>query len=165
MKKKSLLIISILISVVIILLVIILKKDQSNVPAGTGIIVQEGVIPGYTAEQIEEMMQRKADQSTFSFEINSRPVFEDGLSEGAIRIANPPYGAYSIQVTITLDSDQKKVFETGKLKPNQYIEKAKLLENLPAGEYPATATINAYDIETDEFVGTSAAKLIITIKQ
>ncbi len=165
MKKNILLIIGVLISVLVIFLIINFNKDESNIPAGTGIVVQEGVIPGYTAEQIEEMMQRKADKSTFSFELNSRPVFEDGLSEGALRIANPPYGAYSIQVTISLDSNQKKIFETGKLKPNQYIEKAKLLENLPAGQYPATATINAYDTETDEFVGTSAAKLIITINQ
>ncbi len=165
MKKNILLIIGILISLIAIFLVITFNKDESNMPTGTGFIVQEGVIPGYTAEQIAEMMQRQADKSTFSFELNSRPVFEDGLSEGALRIANPPYGAYSIQVTITLDSNQQKVFETVKLKPNQYIEKATLLENLPAGEYPATATINAYDTETDEFVGTSAAKLIITIKQ
>ena len=59
---------------------------------------------------------------------------------------------------------KKRFLKTGKLKPNQYIEKAKLLENLPAGQYPATATINAYDTETDE-VGTSAAKVIITINQ
>ena len=35
---------------------------------------------------------------------------------------------------------------------------------LKAGEYNATATINAYDSETREYKGTSAAKLIIKIE-
>lgn len=130
----------------------------------SGVVVNEGVIPGYTAEQIQEMMQRQADKSLFSFEINARPVFEDGESEGALRIANPPYGAYAIEVEIKLDNNQKTVFKTVKLQPNQYIEKAKLFENLKAGEYPATATIKAYDLENDEYVGTSSAKLIIKVE-
>lgn len=130
----------------------------------SGVVVNEGVIPGYTAEQIQEMMQRQADKSLFSFEINARPVFEDGESEGALRIANPPYGAYAIEVEIKLDNNQKTVFKTVKLQPNQYIEKAKLFENLKAGEYPATATIKAYDLENDQYVGTSSAKLIIKVE-
>ncbi len=165
MKKKTLFAILSLIIVGALIGLFFSSRLVPQVPVGTGFIVKEGVIPGYTAEQIEEMMQRKADKSTFSFELNSRPVFENGLSEGAVRIANPPYGAYSIQVTITLDSNHKKLLETGKLKPNQYIEKAKLIENLSKGEYPATATIKAYDMETDEYVGTSAAKLVITIRE
>ncbi len=136
--------------------------DEKNFNS-SGAIVKEGVIPGYTAEQIQEMMQRKADKSTFSFELNARPVFSDGNSEGNLRIANPPYSAYAIQVEISLDSNQKTIFKTIKLQPNQYIEKAKLFEQLESGEHAATATINAYDLETDELVGTSSAKLIITI--
>lgn len=130
----------------------------------SGAIVKDGIIPGYTAEQIQEMMQREADRTTFSFEVNARPVFADGDAEGALRIANPPYNVYAIQVEIKLDDNQKTVFKTVKLQPNQYIEKAKLFEHLEAGEYAATATISAYDVETDEFVGTSSAKLIIKVE-
>ncbi|WP_317327192.1 hypothetical protein [Turicibacter sanguinis] len=137
--------------------------DDSKKFYSSGAIIKEGVIPGYTAEQIKEMMQREADKSTFSFELNARPVFIDGKSEGNLRIANPPYSAYAIQVDIKLDDNQKTVFKTIKLQPNQYVEKAKLFEQLECGEYDATATINAYDLETDELVGTSTAKLIITI--
>lgn len=137
--------------------------DDAEKFNSSGAIVKEGVIPGYTAEQIKEMMQREADKSTFSFELNARPVFADGNSDGQLRIANPPYSAYNIQVEIKLDENQKTIFKTIKLQPNQYIEKAKLFEKLESGEYPATATINAYDLETDELVGTSTARLIITI--
>ena len=67
------------------------KNYGSN---STGAIIQDGVISGYTASEIEEIMQRKADESTFSFEINSRPFFENGKSEGNIRIYNPPFNNY-----------------------------------------------------------------------
>lgn len=164
MRRKIVIILSIVIVLVVGVFIGINVNREKDLANASGAIVQDGVIPGYTAEQIQEMMQRQADKSTFSFELNSRPVFEDGKSEGALRIANPPYGAYAIQVEIKLDENQKTVFKTVKLQPNQYIEKAKLLEDLDAGEYSATAIINAYDIDTDEYVGTSSAKLIIKVE-
>ena len=63
-----------------------------------GGILQEGIIPGYSEEEIKEILQRRADESSFSFEINSRPIFKDGKSEGNLRIANPPYNKYSIKI-------------------------------------------------------------------
>lgn len=137
------------------------KNYGSN---STGAIIQDGVISGYTASEIEEIMQRKADESTFSFEINSRPFFENGQSEGNIRIYNPPFNNYLIDVEIKLDSNNKTIFKSGKLKPNQYIEKAKLSRNLKKGEYEATATISAYDPESEQLLGVSVAKLIIAIE-
>ena len=109
-------------------------------------------------------MQREADESTFSFEINSRPIFKDGKSEGNLRIANPPYSKYAINVDIKLESNGKIIFDSGKIEPNHYIEYAKLTKKLKAGEYNATATINAYDMKTGDFKGTSSAKLIIKIE-
>ena len=139
----------------------IYKNYGSN---SSGAIIQDGVISGYTASEIEEIMQRKADESTFSFEINSRPFFENAKSEGNIRIYNPPFNNYLIDVEIKLDSNNKTIFKSGKLKPNQYIEKAKLSRNLKKGEYEATATISAYDPESEQLLGVSVAKLIIAIE-
>lgn len=137
------------------------KKNRHNVVGG---IIQEGIISGYTEEEIKAIMQRKADESAFSFEINSRPIFENGKAEGNLRIANPPYNKYSIEVEIKLDSNEKTIFKSGKIEPMHYIENAKLSSNLKKGEYDATAIINAYDTETGEFKGKSAAKLIISIE-
>ena len=144
-------------------IVLISNKNKSNVNVQGGIL-KEGIIPGYTEEEIKAIMQRKADESTFSFEINSRPIFKDGKSEGNLWIANPPYNKYAINVEIKLDSNGKSVFNSGKINPNHYIEYAKLTKKLKAGEYDATAIINAYDTNTGEFKGTSAAKLIIKIE-
>lgn len=149
--------------IVLVSILLIFNKNKSNVNVMGGIL-KEGVIPGYTEEQIKEILQRKADESTFSFEVNSRPVFKDGKSEGNLRIANPPYNKYAISVDIKLDSNGKTVFNSGKINPNHYIENAKLTKKLKAGEYDATAIINAYDVKTGDFKGTSAAKLVIKIE-
>ena len=158
---KILIILLVLVIPLIIIIVINNKQNKVNVLGG---ILHEGVIPGYTEEEIKEILQRKADESTFSFEINSRPIFKDGKSEGNLRIANPPYNVYSIEVEIKLDENGKTVFKSGKIEPNHYIEYAKLTKRLKAGEYNATATINAYDTKTGEYKGTSAAKLIIKVE-
>ncbi|MDU7536913.1 MAG: hypothetical protein E7K67_07930 [Peptostreptococcaceae bacterium] len=149
--------------IVSLCVIFISNKNKSNVNVQGGIL-KEGIIPGYTEEEIKAIMQRKADESTFSFEINSRPIFKDGKSQGNLRIANPPYNKYAINVEIKLDSNGKSVFNSGKINPNNYIEYAKLTKKLKAGEYDATAVINAYDTNTGEFKGTSAAKLIIKIE-
>lgn len=160
-KYKILILLLILIIPLSIIFITNSKNNKVNISGG---ILQEGVIPGYTEEQIKEILQRKADESTFSFEINSRPIFKNGESEGNIRIANPPYNKYSIKIEIKLDDNGKTVFKSGEILPNHYIEYAKLTKRLKAGEYNATATINAYDTESGEYKGTSAAKLIIRVE-
>lgn len=163
MNKKYKILIILLVLIIPLSIIIIINNNQNKVNISGGIL-QEGIIPGYTEEQIKEILQRKADESSFSFEINSRPIFKDGKSKGNLRIANPPYNKYAIEVEIKLDSDNKTVFKSGKIEPNHYIEYAKLTKKLKAGEYNATATINAYDTKNGEFKGTSAAKLIIKVE-
>lgn len=160
-KIKIIIVCLIVIILATILIVFNNKKSNVNVMGG---ILQEGIIPGYSEEEIKEILQRRADESSFSFEINSRPIFKDGKSEGNLRIANPPYNKYSIKIEIKLDDNGKTVFKSGEILPNHYIEYAKLTKRLKAGEYNATATINAYDTESGEYKGTSAAKLIIKVE-
>lgn len=160
-RNKILIIILVIITIISVVIFINNNKNKVNVSGG---ILQEGIIPGYTEEQIKEILQRKADESTFSFEINSRPIFKDGKSEGNLRIANPPYNKYAINVEITLDSSGKSVFKSGNIDPNHYIEYAKLTKKLKAGEYDATAVISAYNTKTGEYKGTSSAKLIIKVE-
>ena len=165
MNKKYKILIALLFIVIMLLgIIVIINNNNDNKVNISGGILQEGIIPGYTEEQIKEILQRKADESSFSFEINSRPIFKDGKSEGNLRIANPPYNKYSIKIEIKLDDNGKTVFKSGEILPNHYIEYAKLTKRLKAGEYNATATINAYDTESGEYKGTSAAKLIIKIE-
>ena len=72
-KLKILIILLVLIMPLGMILIINGNKNKVNVSGG---ILQEGVIPGYTEEEIKEILQRKADESSFSFEINSRPILK-----------------------------------------------------------------------------------------
>ena len=65
-KYKILILLLILIIPLSIIFITNSKNNKVNISGG---ILQEGVIPGYTEEQIKEILQRKADESTFSFEI------------------------------------------------------------------------------------------------
>lgn len=163
MKSKKVYLISTILAVVIICIGMLLVKKQKSHSNVVGGIMTEGIIPGYTEEEIKEVLQRKADESSFSFEINSMPVFKDGKSEGNLRIANPPYNKYSIEVEIKLDSNGEIVFKSGEIPPKHYIEYAKLSKKLGAGEYDATATITAYD-SGGNFKGKSTAKLVIKVE-
>lgn len=163
MSRKKIVAIGFVIASFIAILVITdgNQKSEANIVGG---ILKEGIIPGYTKEEIEAIMQRKADESSFSFEINSRPIFKDGKSEGNLRIANPPYNKYGISVEISLDSNGKSIFKSGNIEPNHYIENAKLSKKLKAGEYDSTAQIKAYDLSSGEIKGISTAKLVIDIE-
>lgn len=125
---------------------------------------KDGKLNGLSQEDMLSQLQRSVDESTFSFRINSRPVFADGKSEGALMIGNPAQNAYPMSVKITLDDTGEVVYETKGILPNQGIDTDRLDIALEKGEYAATATIYAYDPDTRQQVGQTAAGLVITIQ-
>lgn len=160
--KKMLLI---LLIIILIILILFWVKDFRGIKGEEGTLVEgsNGLLPGITKEEAERILQEKADASVFSFDINATPTFENGSSKGNVRIANPPYNVYDIKVTIRLDDSGDLVLQTDKLKPNQYIETAKLSKKLSKGEYDATATLEALDMETGEYLGEVQAMVKIKI--
>lgn len=124
----------------------------------------EGHLPGLTDEEIQAQMQKAADEAMFSFKINAQPVFEDGSSKGTLRIENPNHNVYPFAVEIYLDETGEKIYESGAVLPNHHIDTAKLQVLLPQGTHAATAYINAYDPETNEYQGKSAVNLSLIIK-
>ena len=125
-------------------------KLPTNGNGLSGYIVGEGMQPGLTDEQMQEMLNRQVDETKISFSINSMPVFNGRV--GRIVFANPPYNAHDIDLTIYLDG--KEIVKTGKIKPNQYIDQIELLGNaLKKGEYKAIAVITSYNQETGEVMG------------
>jgi len=125
---------------------------------------KNGHLSNMTPEQIKEQMQRIADESQFSFKINSRPVFADGSSNGDLRIENPNYNIYPMVVQIYLDETDELIYDSGGILPNQHIDNAKLISALDAGTYNATAVLNAYDPNSKIWQGKAQAALIITVQ-
>lgn len=61
-KIKIVIVCLIVIILATILIVFNNKKSNVNVMGG---ILQEGIIPGYSEEEIKEILQRRADESSF----------------------------------------------------------------------------------------------------
>ena len=55
------------------------------------------------------------------------------------------------------------LFRSGGLKPDSYIEKIALSQDLDAGSYAATATFHALDPDTLDEVGQAAAKVTLNV--
>ena len=160
-KKKVVVVVLLIIVMIIILL--LRGCSESNIQEGALVEGQNGMLPGLTTEEAEAIMQKKADESMFSFDINGTPTFDNGKAKGNVLIANPPYNLFKMKVIITLDETNEVVFKSDMLEPNQYIENAKLSKNLDKGEYEATAVFEGYDLKEEKYQGEFQAGLVIKV--
>lgn len=170
-KEKKTVIWLILLAVTLTLILVISGLLSSNQPArlvsgdilpGAGEAAQ-GHLPDMTDEEIKQQMQKAADETMFSFKINAQPVFEDGSSAGTLRIENPNHNVYPFVVEIYLDETGEKIYDSGAVLPDRHIDTAKLDTELAAGTHGATAYINAYNPDTEEFEGKSAVSLSLIV--
>ena len=139
-----------------------------------GVLYQEGYIATYKHERaanvekgtLDEAMTKDQEvpaKGQLLISINTAPVFENGDSEGNIRIENPEQNRYAMWVEITLSESDKTVYRTGVIRPGEYIEKDKLDKKLEAGEYSASAQFTAVDKKTGEELGSVKAPLVIKV--
>lgn len=122
-----------------------------------------GQLPGKSAEDIEATLNQVVAEGMLNITINPNPVFENGSAQGTLNIENIPGNHYSMKVKIVLDETGQTVYESKLIDPGYYIEKAALSEPLVKGQYPATATFTAVDMQTDDEMGTAAAKITLNI--
>lgn len=126
---------------------------------------QSGQAPYKTEEEMKAEQNRVVEEGMLSISIASVIEFENGTSEGTAYIENVPSNHYLMKVTITLDSNDEVVYESGNIKPDSYINTIKLSKDLEAGTYPATATFTAYTTDTVAEVGQAAAKITIVVDE
>lgn len=128
---------------------------------------QIGIMPGKTEEQVKDMLQKQLDDSMVSFSINSNPVFKDGKSKGKLMLEAPANNHNNLEFIIRRDDTGEIIYESGLLKPNQYILEDKLNpeEPLKKGSYSCTADIRMYDKKTNKMKGMVQAGLTITIEK
>lgn len=124
---------------------------------------RDGQAPYKTEEEMQAEIDRVVEEGMFNISIASVIQFEDGQSNGTAYIENVPGNHYNMQVTITDDDSGDVLYESGVLKPNQYIENITLAKDLDAGTYSATATFIAMDETTYDEVGQAAAKVTINV--
>lgn len=122
-----------------------------------------GQAPYKTQEEIVAELNRIVEEGMLNISIASLIEFENGESEGTAYIENVPSNRYVLRVSIKLDSTGEVVYQSGGLRPDSYIEKIKLSQDLPAGTYPATATFVAYDPDSLDEVGQASARITLQV--
>lgn len=122
-----------------------------------------GQLDGKTQEEIQAELDRMVQEGMMNISIASVIEFENGGAEGEVKIENSPANRYLMQVVITLRETGEVVYTSDILEPNYHIQYAALDTNLPAGYYPAIATFNALDPETEEQVGSAAAQVDLVV--
>lgn len=142
-----------------------------------------GILPGMTADQIQDRIDRHVAEGRFNASMNSNPVFQNGQAKGNVNIENIPGNKYACTVTIQVvdvNSDLypdtakyigETVMTTGLLEPGSYLTDKKLDVALPKGEYSCIATFTAYQSEEaangqePKEVGATAMQIVISVKE
>ena len=123
---------------------------------------QDGHLPGKTAQQIQQELDQIVEEGMFNISISTRIEIAQG--KGTANIENIAANPYHMRVRITLDSSGETVFESGAIKPGQYLQNIELSKALAPGDYAATATFLALDRDTMENVGQAAAKIVLVVQ-
>ena len=122
-----------------------------------------GQIEGKSQEEVQAELDRIVEEGMFNISIASTVDFEDGASEGAIKIENVPGNRYLMQVDIVRDDTDEIIYQSGILEPNYHIQSARLDAELPAGTYACTAIFHALDPASEEEIGQAAANMTIRV--
>lgn len=152
-----------LLAIIVILLLLLLRQcgreEERRLRDPNASI---GQLEGKTREEIQAELDRVVAEGMFNISISPAILFENSSAQGNLQIENVPGNPYLMSVQITLDDTGEVVYTSGLLEPNQHIQSAALDVALPKGDYPATATFTAYNLETEE--GQAAAKIRLVIQ-
>lgn len=137
------------------------KEEIENVEGQITMGMPEGMKEG----ELGDALQKQIDESMFTVNVNSQPIFKNGSSKGIIDIVNSPGNPYACKVVLNLDEDSTELYRCDDLLyPDQYIHEIKLDKELDKGAYPATLTYILYDQETEEEVGLTKAGVTVVIQ-
>lgn len=129
----------------------------------SGIKAKIGQLEDKSNDEIAATLDEIIEEGNLSININANPVFPTGDSAGTLMIENHPNNHYNMRVSITLDNTGEEIYNSGLMPVNSHIDEDVLSTPLEAGDYDATATFVAYDVDTDAEVGRAAAKIKISV--
>lgn len=126
-------------------------------------MAQDGSLEGKTPQEIQGMLNAIVEEGMFNVSVNAKVIFDDGRSEGVLGLENIPQNRYYCRAVLRRDDDGKVLYESAGVQPGQYIDKIKLKEVLPAGEYPCTVQVLITDPETLDDIGQVQVKVEVFV--
>ena len=163
MKRRKITVLLAGMTVLVIAGILWLQKENSRISIEEN--QEEGSIEGLSEREIEELMARKVEEGSLAISINNEPRFPDGKSKGTLRIENPANNRYLMVVKIYLEGNGEKIYESGGIRPGNKLEYDYLDTKLSKGRYEVRAEFEAYEIESQEYVGKAASRLEIVIER
>ncbi len=126
-------------------------------------LAQDGSLQGKTPTEVQGILNSVVEEGMFNVSMNAKAVFNDAKSEGSIGLENIPQNRYYCRVVIRRDDTNEVLYESQGIKPGQYIDKIKLKQNLPAGNYACTAQVIATDPESLDDIGQVQVKIQVNV--
>lgn len=169
-KKKWVLLVAIVLLLVAVAIAVHQRSRGGNLPKEEEIENVEGQITmgipeGMKEGELGDALQKQIDESMFTVNVNSQPIFKNGNSKGIVDIVNSPGNPYACKVVLSLDEDGSELYRCDDLLyPDQYIHEIKLDKKLDKGAHPATLTYILYDQETGEEIGLTKAGVTVVIQ-
>ena len=126
-----------------------------------------GQLENKSNDEIRATLDEFIEEGTIRVSINMNPVFPTGDSNGTLQLENHPNNHYNLRCVITADvngdGEEEELYHSGLMPVKSHIQEDVLNTNLDKGEYPATATFTAYDVDTDEEIGIVVAQIRISV--
>lgn len=131
--------------------------------------IVSGDIPGKTKEERQRELNSVVEEGMLNMSMNITPSGQvtGSAADRAVNwlIENPSNQGKLIRVEVTRDDTGEKIYETGAIRPGNYVESAPLDVRLPAGEYACTAIFFAYQEETEALIGQAAVRIRLTLQE
>ncbi len=121
-----------------------IKPSNGGIKGGNEAAVKNGRLPGSDNKPINQ------NPEIFAYRINKNLSFKKPDAVGTIMAENDPGNTDSMQLCIYIGEEQKLIYASAMIRPNQYVNGDKLFVKLKKGEYPATAVISVYNTDTGE---------------
>lgn len=109
------------------------------------------------------MLNEKLDKDKMCINMVSYISLKNTYSSGYFNIVNDEANNYPQFVTITLNTNDAIIYQSGLIEPGKCIPYDTLDIVLPAGTYNCTATFAQVDTETNSICGKAAAEVVINI--
>ena len=138
--------------------------DEEEIAAAEGELIRE-IPEGMKEGEYGDLLQQQIEDSMFTINVRSTPVFTNGVSKVVIDIVNNPSNSFPCKVVLELDDSEEEIYRCDDLiYPGQYISEIKLTKSLEKGAYPATLTYFVYDEDGKESIGLIKAGITIAIQ-
>lgn len=141
------------------------RDRRPQAEAASGLVAEANVKTGTlnNPEGRQAELDEIVKEGLITFSINATPSMKTGDGEVNLMVENPPDNGTRFTVTICRDDTGEKIYQSGYLDPEQYIDYTRLDVALPEGEYPCTVYFHSYRIRDSSYIGKAAAKITLYV--